>query len=597
MIGTRAFAISLAVVLALCPATPLAAQQIRGQVVLSDSSSRAAGVIVVATDARGEITRTLSGLNGDFLLRLPHAGRFNVEALRIGYRPTALPPVMVADGETSSVRIVLDDTPVTLAAVTVRGNNVCHISLDSGQAVAKIWQEARTAIAATQLSASEEPLVARWIVFDSLGDRTAKSMRSGRMTLYEGATTSVFESVSADSLERFGYVVENLGQLSFYAPDANVLLSDSFAGDHCFHSEPPPPEHADWIGVAFQPTNDRPGHTDVEGTLWLDRVSAELRLLEFRYTRLPAGLGIVQPRGMVEFLRLSSGNWIINRWTIRIPRVQKIAATKKVAALYAPTAIQLKGGAVTEVRHVGIVLFRAKPPAGRILGVFDDATGQPIVGADVIDTDAETKATTSVSGAVQLAFLGVDSTVVQVRKIGYLPKTISVATSAADTVPFTVVLTPIAQTLPTVVTTGKVQATGAFADFERRRLIGLGHFMTEEEIEKRPSFDLIGYLQRMPGLMYNIAYGQSSAHSEGVVERFLMRGGSGLGSGFCTPNFFLDGMYYPLDEGARPLQSLALFAQPQYLKGIEVYENGAMIPAQFDRSPSTGCGSVVIWTK
>jgi hypothetical protein len=593
MIPLRAFALSFVALLFLTLSTPLAAQQLRGQVVLSDSSTRVAGIVVVATDARGGITRTLSGLNGDFLLRLPQAGRFGIQALRIGYRPTVLPPVTVADGETSSVRIVLDDSPVSLAAVTVRGNSVCRISLDSGQAVAKIWQEARTAIAATQLAASEEPLVARWLVFDSLGDRASKSMRSGRATQYEGATTSVFESVSADSLERFGYVTESSGRLSFYAPDANVLLSDSFAGDHCFHTEPPPTEHADWIGVAFQPANDRLGHTDIEGTLWLDRESAELRLLEFRYTRLPAGLGIVESRGMVEFLRLSSGNWIINRWSIRIPRVAKIEATKRVAALYAPTAIQLKGGAVTEVRQVGMVLFRARPPAGRILGVFDDATGEPIVGADVIDTDAETKLKTSVSGAVQLSFLGVDSTVVQVRKIGYIPKTFSVATGAADTVPVTVVLKPIAQTLPTVVTTGAARATGAFADFELRRRAGLGHFITQEEIEKRLAFDLYGYLERVPGLTYNIA----GAPNGQAVRRILMHGGAGLGTGFCTPNFFLDGMYYPLDEGNEPLFSLTLFAQPAYLKGIEVYESSGTIPAQFDRSSSTGCGSVVIWTK
>ena len=596
MFSARAVLAGLAVS-AIAAFSPCHAQpQIRGQVVSADSSSQVAGVVVVATDSRGEVTRTLSGLNGDFLLRLPHAGQFGVQALRIGYRPTVLPPVTVAGGEEISLRIVLDDRPVTLAAVTVRGNNVCHISLDSGQAVAKIWQEARTAIAATQLSASEEPLVARWIVFDSLGDRASKAMRSGRATQYEGATTSVFESVSADSLGRFGYVVENKGRLSFYAPDANVLLSDSFAGDHCFHSEPPPAGHADWIGVAFQPAYDRRGHSDMEGTLWLDRESAELRLLEFRYTRLPAGLGIVQPGGMVEFLRLSSGNWIISRWNVRIQRVQMFEGTGRIATLYAPTAIQLMGGAVTEVRHLGVVLFRAKPPAGRILGFFDDATGEPIAGADVLDTGAETRASTSVSGAVQLSFLGVDSTVVQVRKIGYVPRTFTVATGAADTVPLTVVLRPIAQSLPTVVTTGNAQAIGAFADFERRRAIGIGHFITPEEMEKKPAFDLYGYLQRIPGLIYNLADAHSG-NSEGVVRTMLMHGGSGLGSGFCTPNFFLDGAYYPLDEGLEPLQSLTLFAQPQYLKGVEVYETTSTIPAQFDRSGSTGCGSVLIWTK
>src|ERR1019366_223081 len=73
--------------------TRLDAQLLRGQVLLPDSSTRVSGVIVVATDAYGAVTRTLSGLDGDFLLRLPHAGQFFVQALRIGYRPTVFPPV------------------------------------------------------------------------------------------------------------------------------------------------------------------------------------------------------------------------------------------------------------------------------------------------------------------------------------------------------------------------------------------------------------------------------------------------------------------------------------------------------------------------
>jgi hypothetical protein len=562
---------------------PLAAQQLRGQVLLPDTTSRASGIVVVATDARGGVTRTLSGLNGDFLLRLPHAGRFSVQALRIGYRPSVLPAVMVADGETSSVRIVLDDTPVLLAAVMVRGNNVCRISLDSGQAVAKIWQEARTAIAATQLAASGEPLVARWIVFDSLGDRTATSMHSGRVTLFEGATTSVFESVSADSLERFGYVTEKLGQLSFYAPDANVLLSDSFAGEHCFHSEPPPDEHADWIGVAFQPAADRPGYTDVEGTLWLDRKSAELRLLEFRYARLPAGLGIVQPRGMVEFLRLSSGNWIINRWSIRIPRAVKIEATRRVAALYAPTAIQLKGGAVTEVRHLGVVVFRAKPPVGRILGVFDDATGLPIAGADVIDTDAETKAVTSASGTVQLSFLGADSAAVLVRRIGYYARTLTVATGAADTVPITVTLKPIAQELPTVVSKGSAQRVGKLAEFERRRAAGFGKFITSDILEKNAN--------RQTGDIMNLLAGARIVRPTPTVAYIATTRG---GSGPCYSTVIVDGVVV-FTRPPQPRFNVNTIP-PEQIAGIEFYAGPSTTPVEYNAT-GNACGAVVIWTK
>lgn len=47
---------------------------------------------------------------------------------------------------------------------------------------------------------------------------------------------------------------------------------------------------------------------------------------------------------------------------------------------------------------------------GRLLGVFDDATGQPVVGAEVVDLSTNTEALTSSSGAVTLAWLPVGMT-------------------------------------------------------------------------------------------------------------------------------------------------------------------------------------------
>jgi hypothetical protein len=77
-----------------------------------------------------------------------------------------------------------------------------------------------------------------------------------------------------------------------------------------------------------------------------------------------------------------------------------------------------------------------------------------------------------------------------------------------------------------------------------------------------------------------------------------MRGGNGLSNvRFCTPSFFLDGMYFPLDDPRDPLGTLLNFARGDQLKGIEVYTSAGSIPPRFDRSSFTGCGSVVMWSK
>ena len=68
---------------------------------------------------------------------------------------------------------------------------------------------------------------------------------------------------------------------------AEVLLSESFVAGHCFHTEPWTRDGRDWVGVGFSPASARRNLVDIEGTLWLDRASAELRLLEYRYANMP----------------------------------------------------------------------------------------------------------------------------------------------------------------------------------------------------------------------------------------------------------------------------------------------------------------------
>ena len=71
------------------------------------------------------------------------------------------------------------------------------------------------------------------------------------------------------------------------------------------------------IGVAFEPVKQR-RDTDIEGVLWVDRESAQLRYLEFRYTPI-SWRGRELSGGKVEFHQLPSGAWIVRRWSIRMP--------------------------------------------------------------------------------------------------------------------------------------------------------------------------------------------------------------------------------------------------------------------------------------
>src|SRR6202012_2353940 len=86
-----------------------------------------------------------------------------------------------------------------------------------------------------------------------------------------------------------GYMIEGGAQgRVFNAPDADVLLDESFARTHCFRRQSADREHPNQVGVAFSPApaDGRDTIVDVRGTIWLDTAVSQIRSLEFTYTSL-----------------------------------------------------------------------------------------------------------------------------------------------------------------------------------------------------------------------------------------------------------------------------------------------------------------------
>ena len=126
-----------------------------------------------------------------------------------------------------------------------------------------------------------------------------------------------FASIPASTLAAEGFVSVVRDTTVFNAPDAALLLSDTFVETHCFAAVARQKDSL--AGLAFRPV---PGRLvpEVRGTLWVQRASTELRFLEYRYVfaageREPDQLG-----GRLEFARLPGGAWIVSSWHIRMPR-------------------------------------------------------------------------------------------------------------------------------------------------------------------------------------------------------------------------------------------------------------------------------------
>jgi hypothetical protein len=318
-------------------------------------------------------------------VRAPATGRFRITAKRIGVKRFASDFFDLSAGETKRVDVELDAVSFTLPEVVVEAVSLCLSRPNQTQRVAALWEEARTALTASQISLRDrlfQGRVARYV--RTLDPRTLRVLDESRSDL-QGILDRPFTSLSGDSLSKIGYWRTLAdGSTIYNAPDAAVLMSDAFLHDHCFWAVDGGRDRRGMEGIAFEPRPDRQ-LPDVRGTLWLDSRTFELRLVEFRYTRLQISGDSTRIGGEVHFTRLQSGAWIVRRWFIRMPQLGHYADApvgvdpRMPSVLVRPGIYRLleEGGDVTAQ---GMRFFE-KPAV--VTGVVLDSLGLPLLGSMV----------------------------------------------------------------------------------------------------------------------------------------------------------------------------------------------------------------------
>jgi hypothetical protein len=187
------------------------------------------------------------------------------------------------------------------------------------------------------------------------------------------------------------------GSLDYFGPDAGVLLSDVFLDTHCFRLA----EDLDQpsaLGLAFEPV--RAGErADISGTLWLDRETAQLRVLEYAYTWAPwaEALGVAQ--GRVDFEQLPNGSWIVRRWWIRMPElVQDLGLAREGRTGIRVDGVREAGGEVARVSTLARETI-SQVVRGTLTGTVWDSTAYgPLAGARVYLSGTQYSAMTDQNG-------------------------------------------------------------------------------------------------------------------------------------------------------------------------------------------------------
>ena len=366
------------------------AQVVRGTVV-DQGQLPVPGVVVQLIDTRQAIAaRALTNERGEYRVQASAPGTYRLRTLRIGFRPTTTEAVELAAGSEMTRTLTLSGVAFNLDTVRVVSRNACRIPSDSAAATFAIWEQARTALTAATLSARERSVSARTIEFERLFDPGMRRMMHEQARAHARFEHRAWRALPADSLRRVGYVVmDRDGGTTYYAPDIEVLLSPVFSEDHCFRLVDN--RHLSQLGISFEPNRTRNDVAGIRGTMWLDRKTSELRQVEYRYVNAPLQVAEGAAGGVIRFARLRNGAWVITRWEIRMPiierRVGSLSAgipgsrSTSVDDMYV-REVRVAGGQLSFIARAGDTLW-AHPPVGLTGTLTDSATGRPVAKATV----------------------------------------------------------------------------------------------------------------------------------------------------------------------------------------------------------------------
>lgn len=416
--------VALAVLSALA-VSPAAGQRVSGRTVAASTDAPLGGVFVTLVDDAGRrVAGYLSQPGGTFLVRAPVAGRYRLRAELIGYGSIERVVDLAAD-ETVNETLRLRLEAIQLEGIVARSSRERQCSLGSaeGDALARLWAEARKSLEIAEWAREERWLRATGYTYQRVLDLVDFEVLAETVRRSGSLQRAAFAAPDPELIRAEGFIVrEDQGGALYRGADAALLLSDAFLETHCFTLRER--EEEGLVGLRFEPTPGR-DVTEIEGVLWLDAATGELRRLEYEYTDYP--LTAPLPRstfgGLTHFRHLPGGGVAVSRWRIRMPRLAHGAdrlalhtvrrcgphacgdpSTRRALAR-AGLSIEEEGGEVLSFRLPDGTTLPAADRAA-LAGVVLDSTAAgppaPLAGAEVVIQGTRHRALTDARGRFRL---------------------------------------------------------------------------------------------------------------------------------------------------------------------------------------------------
>jgi hypothetical protein len=299
-------------------------QDLHVEVVEAATGKPVIGANVSLFDSAGTIPLFggFSDQNGRIDLRAPARGQYRVRADKIGFDTWTSVQLAVVD-RTVFVRAGMapNRNPATVVA---RNENACQQMVGPGTAVGDLWMEIKKALSASALTEAQGLVPLDVDLYERtldtngavISERAEQRNRIGRRPVVGISWDQIDTTRRNDAT----------GTDVFRAPDAATLVSDQFVRSHCFAAIRGYGAETGLTGLEFKPARVG-GLPELTGVLWLDPKTNTLRALNFDYVNLPIPLRVARTNGRLEFEQLPSGQWIVPRWYIRMPRLGQIKST------------------------------------------------------------------------------------------------------------------------------------------------------------------------------------------------------------------------------------------------------------------------------
>lgn len=350
---------------------PLDAQTVLGTAVDETDGTPVAGAFVLLLDAEtgAERDRGLTTRAGTFRLATKRPGNYRLSLQRIGFETLVTDPFSLDDGEVLSRRLQVTTSPIELSGIEVTGRREpSQCGTPAGEAVelSRVWAEARKALEATAWTDRQSYYRFDALLVQQALDEAGAKVGEPTFEPIRIYGRHPFRSVQASDLAYGGWVQRHGTALKFYAPDAEVLLSDSFLRRHCFRLVRGDSVGPGLLGIEFEP---RPNGwvSDIEGVLWVDRATAELRQLDYGYVNVDLAIPTDYAGGNVQFDQLPDGGWIVQSWEIRTPaglQGQSVLAVWRTGDLQADPGADVPAGVAPVQAPPDEMLKRYPAPRG-----------------------------------------------------------------------------------------------------------------------------------------------------------------------------------------------------------------------------------------